>query len=150
MGPSTSGSKHEFLPSVDLVQLAQKTEGKLQCEDTKTLKKIEHRYCLYMTLVAENEGVRLVPPADVDEMLHLHILTGKPFAEDCLNHIGRLVEHSSAKVTRKELKSALDETKKLWAEKYGENPAYDHQNQVMSGDQVASLSSNAAYCSTMW
>jgi len=80
-------------------------------------------YAKYLLLCAQNPGRVLVPSAEIDLMLHLHLKTGSKFAEDCRRTLGCIIQHepveSCNEADRQIWTTAFRHTKALFEKTFG-------------------------------
>src|SRR5690348_7156830 len=108
--------------SVDLVEVAKRSDGVLGTLDEKTIGLIVERYVNFLVLNKKYPEAALSPTYDIDEMWHLHMLCPRNYYADCMNYFGYILDHnagfgkeaSEAPV----LRTIFDETKALWSEEF--------------------------------
>ncbi|KAG6334620.1 hypothetical protein ID866_4472 [Astraeus odoratus] len=76
------------------------------------------RYHAFLKLMADTSGSFFVPTLDIDLAWHTHQLTAHQYHEDCLELIGRYVDHDD-KVEEGVLSTSFDVTCRVWQERYG-------------------------------
>ncbi|KIM61444.1 hypothetical protein SCLCIDRAFT_16109 [Scleroderma citrinum Foug A] len=87
-------------------------------EDAIVLKHCITRYHAFLGLMAESQGSFFVPTIDIDLAWHTHQLLARRYQEDCLELVGRYVNHDD-KVEEDKLATSFDVTCRAWQDRYG-------------------------------
>lgn len=106
--------------------------------DAATARRNERDYKRFLYLAAISTAI-IVPTTSIDKMWHAHILDTRKYADDCDRIFGGFFHHFPYFGIRgeddtKNLSSAFAETKRIWAETFGET--------ALGGDADCS----AGYC----
>lgn len=129
---SISLSKHKIdINELDLepiiVKIMDKVEGKGWSLEYAQLIEAEYRKFLLLILKYPDEAI--VPPQQVDEFWHYHILDTMKYAQDCEEIFGYFVHHfpyfgMRGEEDAKNLKDAWSKTCSLYVENFGEPDSY--------------------------
>jgi len=89
---------HPKVESLDLKRISWKilnddSMNKIADISKETVEISENEYRRFLTLNAENPGVRLAPTPLMDLFWHAHILDTMSYAEDCEEILGRFMHH---------------------------------------------------------
>ncbi|KIM59805.1 hypothetical protein SCLCIDRAFT_1185598, partial [Scleroderma citrinum Foug A] len=78
------------------------------------------RHCMtrFLGLMAESKGSFFVPTMDIDLAWHTHRLLARRHQEDCLELVGRYVNHDD-KVEEDKLATSFDVSCRVWQDRYG-------------------------------
>ena len=93
-----SGKLHPKVESLDLERISWKilnddSMNRIEDISQETVEISEKEYRRFLTLKAENPGVRLTPTPLMDLFWHAHILDTMSYAEDCEEILGRFMHH---------------------------------------------------------
>ncbi|XP_033745870.1 glycine-rich domain-containing protein 1-like isoform X2 [Pecten maximus] len=77
---------------------------------------------LWLPLAAAHKDKLLSAPLDIEWIWHCHILSPLAYKRDCEFHVGEIVNHRL--LSRQDRKAALEVSKELWLEKYGEKEPF--------------------------
>ncbi|KDQ63940.1 hypothetical protein JAAARDRAFT_144381 [Jaapia argillacea MUCL 33604] len=102
-------------------------------EDGETMPYAVARYHAFLDLMATSPTEYFVPTLDIDLAWHTHMLTPWQYASDCMEFVGRHVDHED-KVDNIQLSSAFDETCRAWKARY--NVPYMHCGCPLPGDTL--------------
>jgi hypothetical protein len=110
--------------SIDLFKAARRSERfPKDWNAEETLVAID-RYEKFLKLVALDPSRMVAPTRDIDEIWHLHMLSPRAYAADCMRLIGEIVDHDGgfgAEPDEEEMLSAtFAETARRWEATYGE------------------------------
>lgn len=123
-----AASKLEF--SLDLVEsvlyhlnILYKVDQHPCLRKGKHLDEALRRYeTLWLPLAAEHKDKILSAPLDIEWVWHCHILSPLAYKRDCESYVGHIVDHRL--LGPQDRKAALEVSKKLWLEKYGEKEPF--------------------------
>ncbi|KAJ2921920.1 hypothetical protein H1R20_g15175, partial [Candolleomyces eurysporus] len=85
---------------------------------TPTLMNAVARYHAFLDLLSTGSESLLVPTLDIDLVWHTHQLMPEKYHNDCMNSLGRFIDHDD-KVDIVSLSTAFDETYKAWTSRFG-------------------------------
>ncbi|KAH8828620.1 hypothetical protein DL96DRAFT_1595199 [Flagelloscypha sp. PMI_526] len=91
-------------------------------EDERPLIHAIARYHSFLDLMSSRMGFH-VPTLDIDLAWHTHQLSGVQYERDCLEYVGKFVNHDD-KVDTLQLSDGFDDTCKAWQHRYGIRYAY--------------------------
>jgi len=81
------------------------------------------RYEQWLKLKQANPRARMAPTRDIDEFWHLHMLSPVAYHRDCMQLIGRLIDHDGGfgkgEGELPQLKAVFLDTARLWERAYG-------------------------------
>lgn len=111
-----SGYRTQLLniENIDLSKIRNRLIEKSGWEPSKC-SEVEVRYKAFLCLAALNRDGQLVPPHDVDEMWHVHILHTKKYAKDCQDYLGFFLHHRPDDKKGQTTQAARDFTAQLFA-----------------------------------
>ncbi|KAI6101714.1 hypothetical protein EV401DRAFT_1876405 [Pisolithus croceorrhizus] len=87
-------------------------------EDAVVLKHCIARYKGFLGLMAQSSGSFFVPTLDIDLAWHTHQLIAQRYEEECMELVGRYVNHDD-KVEEDKLATSFDVTCRAWQDQYG-------------------------------
>ncbi|KAJ7598800.1 hypothetical protein C8J56DRAFT_1092684 [Mycena floridula] len=102
-------------------------------EDELALKHGIARYHAFLDLMASSPGSFFVPTLDIDLAWHTHQLSPVKYRIDCMNTIGRFLDHDD-KVEESKLSTSFDLTCRAWQQRY--NIRYTHCGCPVPGDTI--------------
>jgi len=105
--------------SIDLIKVAEKSDGVLSELSKEELEQILERYKKFLYLAKKYPQVPLTPTYDIDEMWHLHMLHPQQYYNDCFKLFGQIMGHETSG-TKEQLANYSDQTEKIWKEEFGE------------------------------
>ncbi|KDQ51291.1 hypothetical protein JAAARDRAFT_73757 [Jaapia argillacea MUCL 33604] len=102
-------------------------------EDGEALPFAVARYHAFLDLVASSPSEEFVPTIDIDLAWHTHMLIPWQYASDCMEFVGRYVDHED-KVGNSQLSLAFDETCRAWKVRF--SVPYMHCGCPLPGDTL--------------
>lgn len=87
-------------------------------EDAVVLKHCIARYRGFLGLMTQSPGSFFVPTLDIDLAWHTHQLLARRYEEECMELVGRYVNHDD-KVEEDKLATSFDVTCRAWQDQYG-------------------------------
>ncbi|KAI6008032.1 hypothetical protein EDC04DRAFT_2777713 [Pisolithus marmoratus] len=87
-------------------------------EDAVVLKHCIARYKGFLGLMTNSPGSFFVPTLDIDLAWHTHQLIAQRYDEECMELVGRYVDHDD-KVEENKLATSFDVTCRAWQNQYG-------------------------------
>lgn len=112
--------------SVDLIKKAQLSGGALSKLSRQALESLLQRYKKFWQLVKANPDKRLMPPRDVDEMWHIHLLYPVDYARDCLEYFRHILDHNTGFIDtdeeRQKLARLSKSSKAIWDREFRDEP----------------------------
>lgn len=111
----------EKLPvlSIDLIEVAKRSDGTLSTLDHVELEKVLERYQKFLYLAQKYPNEPLSPTFDIDEMWHLHMLHPRQYYDDCMVLFGQIMGHETSGTT-KELTNYSNLTENIWKKEFNE------------------------------
>lgn len=104
--------------SVDLIEKAQLLRGPLSKLSRQELQTHIERYKKFWRMVKANPDTRLMPPRDVDEIWHIHLLYPVEYVRDCKKYFGNILSHdtgfSDTNEERQKLARLSKKTEAVW------------------------------------
>ena len=130
-----SGKLHPKIESLDLARISWKilnadSMNRIEGISQETVEISEKEYRRFLTLKAENPGVRLTPTPLMDLFWHAHILDTMSYAEDCEEILGRFLHHVPNFGPHQKDGISFDDGKawkdmcRLYKERFSEEPVY--------------------------
>ncbi|KAF8655057.1 hypothetical protein AX16_003258 [Volvariella volvacea WC 439] len=92
-------------------------------EDALVLQHAIARYHAFLDLIWSSPASFFVPTLDIDLAWHTHQLMSSKYERDCMEHVGRFVDHDD-KVEETGLASGFDSTFRAWQDRFGLRYAY--------------------------
>ncbi|SJL02729.1 uncharacterized protein ARMOST_06065 [Armillaria ostoyae] len=102
-------------------------------EDEVALKHCTARYHAFLDLMSSSPTGFFVPTLDIDLVWHTHQLMARQYSRDCLEHVGRFIDHDD-KVAEDRLSKAFDITCRAWQDRFG--IPYTHCGCPLPGDTI--------------
>ncbi|KAF9459225.1 hypothetical protein BDZ94DRAFT_1055303 [Collybia nuda] len=104
-----------FVKKINDIWWAQFSEKE---ESTIALQHAVARYHAFLNLMALSPTAFFVPTLDIDLVWHTHQLLASKYNRDCMEYVGRFVDHED-KVDPNSLVSSFDDTCRAWKNIYG-------------------------------
>lgn len=115
--------------SVDLHEAARRSESETREWTAQKLETAIERYRKFFALA--RDGGPVAPTRDIDMVWHLHMLAPVAYHNDCMAHLGRILDHDGGFGQTpdevKELSDVFAQTAKRWESSYGEPYVPDAQ-----------------------
>ncbi|KDQ63956.1 hypothetical protein JAAARDRAFT_74847 [Jaapia argillacea MUCL 33604] len=102
-------------------------------EDAVVLQHAVVRYHAFLDLISHSPKTCFVPTLDIDLVWHTHQLLVGEYWKDCMEGVGRFVDHDD-KVEEHKLSNAFDNTCLAWKSRF--NVAYAHCGCPIPGDTI--------------